>query len=131
MGQRMNLPVTNHNLGGARYNRGDQAGDFGGRVLIVGGGTVAARKLAELLRCGAAVTVVAPEISALLDRPASALKLEKREFRELDLPGNTLVFACTDDSRLNARIAELCRTKDRLSSVKSNRLMFSTTSIRV
>ena len=32
-------------------------------VLMAGGGAVAARKLTELLRCGADITVIAPEPS--------------------------------------------------------------------
>ena len=39
----------------------------GRRVLVVGGGEVAARKVAGLLRAGAIVTVVAPEAVALRD----------------------------------------------------------------
>ena len=41
-------------------------------VLVVGGGRVAARKVGDLVACGARVTVVAPEVvPALADRPTS------------------------------------------------------------
>jgi len=50
------------------------------RVLLVGGGRVAAGKLAGLLADGADVTVVAPMIRAELQRPAS------RSFSELSQP---------------------------------------------
>ena len=40
----------------------------GKRVLLVGGGTVAAAKLAGLLAAKAAVTVVAPEINPALEK---------------------------------------------------------------
>src|SRR6202050_5368590 len=42
------------------------------RVLIVGGGEVALRKLALLIRSGAKVTVVAPEVLPELSRQAAA-----------------------------------------------------------
>jgi len=77
-------------------------------VLVIGAGSVAGRKLAELLRCGADVTVVAPEISPAVERLASALRMERRPFRSGDESGKYLVFACSDDAAVNREIAAIC-----------------------
>jgi siroheme synthase-like protein len=64
----------------------------GRRVLLVGGGTVAAAKLEGLLAAGALVTVVAPDISpALTQRPG--VTLHKRPFEPADLEGVWWVVA--------------------------------------
>ncbi len=63
----------------------------GRRVLIVGGGAVAAGKLEGLLAAGAIVTVVAPEISPALER--EGVILERRPFRPDDLDGAWWVVA--------------------------------------
>jgi uroporphyrin-III C-methyltransferase / precorrin-2 dehydrogenase / sirohydrochlorin ferrochelatase len=55
----------------------------GRRVVLVGGGRVAAGKLQSLLAEGALVTVVAPEIRAELEQPG--VVLERRGFDEADL----------------------------------------------
>ena len=55
----------------------------GRRVLVVGGGRVAAGKLAGLLADGARVTVVAPEIRSELDR--LGVTIVRRAFDEADL----------------------------------------------
>jgi uroporphyrin-III C-methyltransferase/precorrin-2 dehydrogenase/sirohydrochlorin ferrochelatase len=86
-------------------------------VLVAGGGPVAARKLTELLRCGADVTVVAPEPGPAVERLASALNLHRRPFQAGDELGRYLVFACTDDSRANLEIADLCRKASILCNV--------------
>lgn len=53
------------------------------RVVLVGGGRVAAGKLQSLLDAGAEVTVVAPEIRAEMQRPG--VTLVRRRFEENDL----------------------------------------------
>jgi siroheme synthase-like protein len=63
----------------------------GRRVLLVGGGTVAASKLEGLLAAGAHVTVVAPEISAELRRPGVAI--QQRPFEPADVDGIWWVVA--------------------------------------
>jgi uroporphyrin-III C-methyltransferase/precorrin-2 dehydrogenase/sirohydrochlorin ferrochelatase len=63
----------------------------GRRVLLVGGGNVAAAKLDGLLAAGARVTVVAPEISPALNRPG--VVLERRPFEAGDVDGAWWVVA--------------------------------------
>ena len=63
----------------------------GRRVLLVGGGTVAAAKLDGLLAAGAQVTVVAPLISPALEREGVAL--HRRPFQPDDLDGVWWVVA--------------------------------------
>ncbi len=63
----------------------------GARVLVVGGGPVAASKLDGLLAAGAHPTVVAPEISAGCRRPGVALV--ERGFAPDDLEGARFVIA--------------------------------------
>ena len=63
----------------------------GRRVLLVGGGPVAAAKLEQLQAAGASVHVVAPEIHA--DITASGVAVERREFRPADLDHVWLVVA--------------------------------------
>ncbi|MCZ7644765.1 MAG: bifunctional precorrin-2 dehydrogenase/sirohydrochlorin ferrochelatase [Planctomycetota bacterium] len=77
-------------------------------VLVVGGGAVAARKVRELARCGARITLVAPKVHSALAR-RKGLALKRRGFRTSDLRGARLVFAATDDPALNARLAKLAR----------------------
>ena len=81
-------------------------------VLVVGGGEVAARKLGGLAEAGARIVCVAPVFGdackLLASRNKTRLRLVRRRFRERDLAGKRLVFAATDDLRLNARVAKLC-----------------------
>lgn len=73
------------------------------RCVVVGGGAVAQRKVTALLRCGACVMVVSPEATARLARYAQAGKIEHcaRRFRSADLRGAWLVYAATDDPKVN------------------------------
>jgi uroporphyrin-III C-methyltransferase/precorrin-2 dehydrogenase/sirohydrochlorin ferrochelatase len=63
----------------------------GRRVLLVGGGTVAAAKLEGLVAAGALVTVVAPDIGPALQRPG--VTLQRRSFEPADLDGVWWVVA--------------------------------------
>lgn len=56
----------------------------GRAVVLVGGGRVAATKIEGLLRAGARVTVVAPEIRSELEREGVTLLLRKFEASDLD-----------------------------------------------
>ncbi len=78
--------------------------------LVVGGGSVALRKVAALEDFGAKVTVIAPAISGEFKAKGSAVCLEK-EFEESDIASWALVVAATNDARLNRRISKACHEK--------------------
>jgi uroporphyrin-III C-methyltransferase/precorrin-2 dehydrogenase/sirohydrochlorin ferrochelatase len=63
----------------------------GRRVVLVGGGRVAAGKLEGLLAAGALVTVIAPDIRSELQRPG--VTLVRRAFEAADLDGAWYVVA--------------------------------------
>ncbi|MFW6189144.1 MAG: precorrin-2 dehydrogenase/sirohydrochlorin ferrochelatase family protein [Planctomycetota bacterium] len=77
-------------------------------VLVVGGGSVAARKVRRLLETGARVTVVAPAVCDQVAELArdGALVLHKRTYEEQDLEGVWLVVTATDDEELNRTVSE-------------------------
>ena len=95
------------------------------RALIVGAGAVAARRAAVLARFCGRITVVAPaaqpEVEALAS--AGALTLICRAYDPADLDDADLVLACTDDSALNARIAETCRERGIWVNVSSDKAL--------
>jgi uroporphyrin-III C-methyltransferase / precorrin-2 dehydrogenase / sirohydrochlorin ferrochelatase len=78
----------------------------GRRVLVVGGGHVALRRVGALLAAGADVHVVAPQVVAALDDLAARGRLHwhARPFTDGDLDGVWLAFACTDDPVVNAAV---------------------------
>jgi uroporphyrin-III C-methyltransferase/precorrin-2 dehydrogenase/sirohydrochlorin ferrochelatase len=80
----------------------------GRRVVVVGGGPVAARRAIALARDGAVVTVVAPQLCEdLLDAVADDLVTwVDREVDEADLAEAWLVHAATDDAGVNARVSQ-------------------------
>src|SRR5262245_46555197 len=65
----------------------------GRRVLVVGGGPVAAGKLRALLDAGAQVTVVAPRVVDAIASLANELEIERRPFEASDLDGAWYVVA--------------------------------------
>ena len=75
-------------------------------VLVAGGGPVAQRKVSGLLRAGARVTVVAPEICKGLAKLRTSLKIRRRAYRASDLRNRWLVVAATGDPDVNRKIFE-------------------------
>ena len=73
--------------------------------LVVGGGTVAVRKVEGLLACGAEVTVVAPRVDDAL-RGLPGVTVAERPWRPGDLGGMWLVIAATDDPAVNRAVYE-------------------------
>ncbi len=82
----------------------------GQKVLVVGGGEVALRKVSLLQPTGALITLVAPRIDPELTERAAAgtLFIESREFIPGDLDGMRLVIVATSRRAVNRWIAALC-----------------------
>ena len=79
----------------------------GRRVLVVGGGAVATRRVPGLLDAGAAVVLVSPGVSPSLQDLALADRVRwlPRGYQPGDCSGAWLVCACTDDPAVNAAVA--------------------------
>jgi uroporphyrin-III C-methyltransferase/precorrin-2 dehydrogenase/sirohydrochlorin ferrochelatase len=79
----------------------------GKKVVVIGGGTVAQRRLGLLVASGADVHVITrsatPAVEAL-NQQKPGISLELREYREGDLDGAWYVIAATDDPDTNAAI---------------------------
>ncbi|SDK05691.1 uroporphyrin-III C-methyltransferase / precorrin-2 dehydrogenase / sirohydrochlorin ferrochelatase [Actinopolyspora mzabensis] len=76
------------------------------RVVVVGAGTVAQRRVPRLLKAGASVVVISPEATPAVDAMADSGELvwHRRRYTEGDLDGAWYVVACTSSSEVNERV---------------------------
>jgi len=91
----------------------------GSRVLLVGGGSVAQRRVERLLQTGARVRIVSPEVSPALAelRDRGAVEHVARGFEPGDLDEAALAFAATDDTSTNRQVADEARRRGILVNV--------------
>ncbi|MBS1693914.1 MAG: uroporphyrinogen-III C-methyltransferase [Actinobacteria bacterium] len=75
----------------------------GRKVVVVGGGSVAQRRLPLLIANGADVHVITPAATPAVEA-MDAITLITREFREGDLEGAWYAIAATDDPAVNAAV---------------------------
>lgn len=80
----------------------------GRACLVVGGGRIAARKVAGLLGQGARVTVVAPAVGDAVRTLAAEGRVDwvARRFEPADLDGMWLAVTATDDPAVNRAVFE-------------------------
>jgi uroporphyrin-III C-methyltransferase/precorrin-2 dehydrogenase/sirohydrochlorin ferrochelatase len=78
----------------------------GRRVVVVGGGTVAQRRLGLLIAAGADITVISREVTPAVEAMAAAgqLTLALRAYADGDLDGAWYAMACTDEPSTNAAV---------------------------
>lgn len=76
--------------------------------LVVGGGRIATGKVERLVKAGAAVTVISPEVTETIHMRAEAGELRhvKRCYRRGDLRGYFLAYAATGVADVDEQMAE-------------------------
>jgi len=76
------------------------------KCVVIGGGRVAARKVATLLACGGVVEVISPELTEELGEHQRHGRLSwlDRPYQLGDLAGAFLVIAATDDEEVQAAV---------------------------
>lgn len=78
----------------------------GKKVVVIGGGRVAERKVTGLLGTGPLITVISPQATDKLKGLASSGLIEwlEKSFSKEDIEGAFLIFAATNDNELNQSI---------------------------
>ena len=76
-------------------------------VLVAGGGTVATRKIGVLLNAGAAILVVAPQVTHQISQleESGVIKVLRDRYHASHLTNIFLVVAATNDAQINQKIA--------------------------
>ena len=85
----------------------------GRKVLMVGGGHVAQRRVPALLASGAVVTVVSPEATPAIEALADAGEIvwARRRFEDVDLDAAWYVVAATDDRTANEAVSAAAESR--------------------
>lgn len=93
----------------------------GRRVLVVGGGHVAQRRVPQLIAVGADVHVVSPVVTPAIEGLVGSGEIawHERPFEDADLDGSWYVIAVTDDRAVNDHVSALCEAQ-RLFCVRSD-----------
>ncbi|SCC10377.1 Siroheme synthase (Precorrin-2 oxidase) [Bacillus wiedmannii] len=91
------------------------------RVVVIGGGKVAGFKIIPLLKQGADIVVISPELDANLVKLVEEKQIRwyQREYEKSDIQGAFLVVAASSDAVLNEQIAE-DSTENQLVNVITN-----------
>ena len=82
-------------------------------TLIIGGGKVAERKVASLLRCGARVHLAAGTLTTTLNnwKEEGRIRYLGKTYQPSFMDGAFLVMAATDDPELNRRVSKDAETR--------------------
>lgn len=76
--------------------------------VVVGGGKVAERKVLSLLKSGAEVTVISPELTKRLKKESLSERIKHipHRYKKGDLKNAFLVIAATDSNEINEKVSE-------------------------
>ena len=93
------------------------------KILVVGAGKIAARRIAALQMFTEQIFVVAPDVCPAIDKLEKEEKviLSRREFRESDLEEKEIVLAATDNPEVNFHIWKACKKRGILVNVSDRK----------
>ncbi len=93
------------------------------KVAVIGGGTIATRRIETLLRFDADITVIAPELSKTLEllHGEHRINIKKKEYEQGDIEGAFMVLAATNDRGLNEQIYIDAKQRDIIVNVSDNK----------
>ncbi len=85
----------------------------GENCLVIGGGKVASRKVFMLLRAGASVTVVSPELcqDLVIRKNEGEIAHLQRKFEDADLNNCKIIIASTNNEAVNSHVSVLAKSK--------------------
>ncbi len=86
----------------------------GKKVVVVGGGKVALRKVERLLEFNPDIHLIAPKVCKEIELLAKKgkIKMYKRYFRPSDIKDAFMVICATDNKKVNKKISNLARKKN-------------------
>ena len=89
------------------------------KVIVIGGGKIATKRIESLLRFQPNITVVSPVLEVRLHDlvKSDVIKHIARSFHKSDVQGTFLVIAATDDTAVNQRVKESCQTNQLINIV--------------
>ncbi len=92
------------------------------KCLVIGGGKVAERKIATLLKYDADITIISPIITPTIKKiyKQKKIKLKLRKYRTADLKSFNFIITATDDNKLNMQIANIAGKMDILVNTAGN-----------
>ncbi len=88
-------------------------------ALVIGGGTIALRKVINLLEFNGKVTLIAPELCDEIINLDSEKKIDviKKKYEKGDIKGRKLVFAATGNKDIDKQIYDECMEEGALLNV--------------
>lgn len=107
----------------------------GKKCVVIGGGAVAERKIKTLLKYGAKITLISPEINENLTKIVEKGKIEyiKKQYSKEDIEDALLVVAATSDEKINTQIVKdarfLVNSVNEHSRLKINGLLYNVPAI--
>lgn len=87
----------------------------GKKIIVIGGGKVAYRKVTKLLPFEAEITIIAPDICFEIQNLSddnSNLILKNRNFETEDIKNAFLVISATNNSSTNQQVAQICKSQN-------------------
>lgn len=94
----------------------------GKAIIVIGGGTVAERKVSNILAAGAELTVISPTLTYELQRLRDTGKIRhlSRKFQSGDFAEAFMVIAATNDHAANRAVAAEAKTLGILAEITDN-----------